>query len=484
MPDIRLPEGRHFALTWMVPESYGGQTSSMLHRSRAFVRLGGVPVDVLTLDPRADYPGLERRLHERGEFIQGMGLRNLYDDLRNANVAPREQPLGSPPRVFTPLAADPAYRSQHRDGVELIRTRYAADSKTELQIDHYRTDGSLLLSDRRDGREEGTVGGRSLVLCDREGRPVRSWGKSWSLYSWWLDRLTKGSDAYVIVDSRPAAEYLLTYRKPGRTTVHVVHGNHLLRGQIGPWGRLVPSRAAVFRNLDGFDSVVFLTKRQRRDAQILTARLHRNLAVIPNSRDLPPFDERRVERSPNVGAMLCALSELKQVDHGIQAVLMARERSGDDVQVDIFGEGHMRKALERQIAEASAGNVIRLNGHHPHARDRLAEASFLLMTSRSEGFGLVLLEAMAVGCIPIAYNVRYGPAELIDHGRSGFLVRSGDVRGLAKAILRLQRMPPERVAELRRNARRTAERFSDEAVLPLWAAELAAARERNRASIG
>jgi poly(glycerol-phosphate) alpha-glucosyltransferase len=152
------------------------------------------------------------------------------------------------------------------------------------------------------------------------------------------------------------------------------------------------------------------------------------------------------------------------------------------VRLDIFGEGHKRRELERQIAAADAGEVIRLRGYSPDARDRLADTSFLLMTSRSEGFGLVLLEAMAAGCLPIAYDVRYGPAELIEHGKNGFLVRSGSVRGLAHAITRLLRLPPERLEEMRRNARRTAERFTDEAVVPLWAAELTAARERNRAS--
>src|SRR5215218_1329743 len=165
MREARLPEGRHFALTWTIPEAYGGQTSSMLHRSRAFVRLGGVPVDVLTFDPGANYPDLERRLRERGEFIEGMRLRNIYDDLREADVPPAEAPLGSPERVFTPLETDPTFRSERRDGVELIRTRFAADGETVLQTDHYRGDGSLLLSDRRDCRERGTVGGRSLVLC-------------------------------------------------------------------------------------------------------------------------------------------------------------------------------------------------------------------------------------------------------------------------------------------------------------------------------
>jgi poly(glycerol-phosphate) alpha-glucosyltransferase len=475
----RLPDGRHFALTWTIPESYGGQTSSMLHRSRAFVRLGGVRVDVLTFDPRAASPSFER-LRQRGEFVDGMRLLNLWDWLREATVAPRPAPLGAPERVFTPLGSDPSSRSDDRDSVELMRTRYAADGETVLQVDHYRADGSLLLSDRRDGRQEGVLGGRSLVLCDREGRPVRSWGKSWSLYRWWLDRLTKGSDAFLIADSRAMADFLLSYRKPGRVTVHVVHGSHL-HGRIGPFGRLVPTRATVFRNLKDFDSVVFLTARQRRDAQLLTGR-HSNLAVIPNTRELPPAGPHHAERDPTAGVMLCALATVKRVDHAIDAVLLARRRSGLNLTLDVYGDGPLRPALERQLAEADGGDSIRLHGYRPDARDRLADASFLLLTSKSEGFSLVLIEAMAAGCIPIAYDIRYGPSELIDDGRNGFLVRKGSVRGLARAILRLQRLPPEQVRQLREGARRTAERYTDEAVLPLWAAELRAALGRNRAS--
>ena len=106
------------------------------------------------------------------------------------------------------------------------------------------------------------------------------------------------------------------------------------------------------------------------------------------------------------------------------------------------------------------------------------------MTSRSEGFGLALLEAMSAGCIPIAYDIRYGPRDLIDHGRNGFLIRSGHVMGLARAILRLQRLPRERIADMRTAARRTAERYTDDSVLEQWAAELTAARERNWSRVG
>src|SRR5690606_12939921 len=69
------------------------------------------------------------------------------------------------------------------------RVRRDADGAV-LQIDHLRVDGTLVLSDRRDCAERGVSGGRSIVLCDESGAPVRSWRRIWHLYTAWLDRLT------------------------------------------------------------------------------------------------------------------------------------------------------------------------------------------------------------------------------------------------------------------------------------------------------
>ena len=55
-------------------------TSALLHRSRAFRRLGGVDVGILTLDDRPDYPELEQRLLCAGELVAGVRIRNLWDD--------------------------------------------------------------------------------------------------------------------------------------------------------------------------------------------------------------------------------------------------------------------------------------------------------------------------------------------------------------------------------------------------------------------
>ena len=467
-----LPEGRYFTLAWTIPDEIGGLTSSMLHRSRAFAEQGGKEVAVLTFDARADYPAVEHRLRDAGEMVPGMRLINLWDWCGGQPVAAAPNPLPTAAHVFTPIEGV-ADKSASRDGVEIRRWRYAADGTTVLQTDFLRPDGTLLATHRRDTRRFGALGGRCVVLCDAEGRPVRSWLRVRSLYRFWLDRMTAGEgEVYLIADGKPINNFLHTYRRAGRVTVHVVHGSHLA-GNIGPWGRLRSSRAEAFRHLSEFDAVTLLTDRQRRDAQMMFGRKD-NLHVVSNSRRMS--DTPVQTRSVGAGAFVGRLSKLKRPQHAVRAVAKARRRA-PGVTLDVYGDGSRRSALE----ELSSGGAVRVHGWAPDARERLAEASFLLFTSRSEGFGLVLLEAMAVGCIPISYNIRYGPAELIEHGRNGLLVRSGSIHGLARAIVRLQRMPPAEVAAMRDAARRTAERYTDEPVLQAWAGALAAARARNLA---
>ena len=83
-----LPEGRQLAVTWGIPDAFGGMTTALLHRSRAFVRLAGRPVDVLTFDPRPGLPTVRRRLERDGQLVDGVALRNLYDDLRERTPPP------------------------------------------------------------------------------------------------------------------------------------------------------------------------------------------------------------------------------------------------------------------------------------------------------------------------------------------------------------------------------------------------------------
>jgi poly(glycerol-phosphate) alpha-glucosyltransferase len=447
---VRLPTGRHFAVTWGIPDSYGGMTTALLQRSRAFARIGGVEVDVLTFDVRPDYDDVRNRLLDRGELTDGVHLLNLYEWLR-------EHPLpGGTLRldrdVFTPLA-----RGGSRSGSQSIDSRHADDG-TVLQVDHYRSDGTLLLSDRRDTRQRGRLGGRSVVLCDERGEPVRSWARIHHLYRAWLDALTSKQPSFVIVDSKTSANFMLDYRRPHVVTAHVVHNSHLARADE-PLGEVRASRRAVFDRLDDFDIVAVLSERQRRDVVALRGE-HPGLRVIANPRAAV---RAGASRRGSHGIVLASLTARKRVDHAIGVA--ARLSIG----LEVFGDGDRADAVRAAIP-AHAAHRIRLHGHRADAREQLSGASFLLQTGSSEGFPLVLAEAMAAGTIPIAYDVPYGPADLIEHGENGLLVPSGDEDALAAAVTRLLTMPPRRRARMRRAARRTARAYSERAVVAGWAA--------------
>jgi poly(glycerol-phosphate) alpha-glucosyltransferase len=458
-------------ITWGISDTFGGMTGAFLHRSRAFVRLGGVNVDVLTFDARPDYPDVERRLRSSGKLIDGMRLVNLWDWLREHPAPEKLARAGASvsPKFFAsfnPLdtVAESLYAGV-RDGVRMSLTRYAEDGVTELQVDHYRTDGSLVASDRRDTRQRGQLGGRSIVLCDRNGQPVKAWDGAWALYRWWLDRMRDKQPATMIIDSKTSARFMVGYTRKNLLVLHVIHASHL-QGADGTTVRA--SRAAVFEDPSSFDSLVFLTERQRSEALRLLPE-GASTAVIPNGRAVPRARTVPAPRDVHAGIMLSALEKRKRVDHAVRAVAAART-AGAPVTLDIFGNGPERPRVETALAKADGG--ITLRGYDPDASSHLSESSFLLLSSRSEGFPLVLVEAMAAGCLPISYDINYGPADIIRDGVNGFLVPPGDVKALAAAIERLATLPAAQVEKMRRNAIRTAAAFSDEAITKRWAREL------------
>ena len=107
-----------------------------------------------------------------------------------------------------------------------------------------------------------------------------------------------------------------------------------------------------------------------------------------------------------------------------------------DWELNIYGEGEDKESLKERILFLGLKNVY-LKGYTDNLAKELKKSSLFVLSSRYEGFGLVLIEAQAVGLPCISFNCKEGPSEIISDGENGILVPPCDVNSLTDGLCRL-----------------------------------------------
>ena len=156
------------------------------------------------------------------------------------------------------------------------------------------------------------------------------------------------------------------------------------------------------------------------------------------------------------------------------ALLAAR---GVRFSLDIHGEGPLHEALLAQIGRHRLGDKVRLAGRSDALSAALAAADLVVSSSRREGFGNVIVEAMAVGT-PVLATRAGGPETFVEDGHNGFLVEPEEPAALAMAIAALLADPARRLS-VREAARATAARYTVAASLAEFTALLGDVLARN-----
>lgn len=130
-----------------------------------------------------------------------------------------------------------------------------------------------------------------------------------------------------------------------------------------------------------------------------------------------------------------------------------------DTRLAILGEGPDREAIATLAGELGLTNRVLMPGHVADPGPWYAHAATFVLSSRWEGFGHVLVEAMACGAPVVAFDCPHGPADIIEHGHTGLLVPPQDVHALAESLGRLVGNQ-EFAGRLRDAGQRAARRFS------------------------
>jgi glycosyltransferase involved in cell wall biosynthesis len=329
------------------------------------------------------------------------------------------------------------------------------------------------LDDMREGAVPPRLRRLRDYLASKESLLIPVLDRPADMASLWTDlqlvRHLRGRTGFLI-GTRPGINFFLSELSPpgtitiGEEQVHLrAHDDEV--------------QAAIRELYGGLDAVVVLTETDReRYRQHVDGAVP--LAVIPNTaRELAGGKADLTAHRVLAAGRLTAQKGFDMLIDAWAEVAPAH----DDWTLRICGKGVLRKELRRHIARRELKESIEL----PGARDIAEEmdgASIFVLSSRFEGFPLVLLEAMSKGMAVVAFDCPTGPGEIVQDRENGILVPDGDVAGLAAGIRAL--IEDE---ELRRRcaaaAVETARRYTMETVGPRWHAffdELADRRQDAR----
>lgn len=280
-----------------------------------------------------------------------------------------------------------------------------------------------------------------------------------------LTELLMREKADIVVSLYPSESSFIPKIKDGSKKVLELHyckffrlqyGRSGLLGWIDRW-RTKQDKRIVSR----FDKFVVLTKEDQGYWGNLP-----NIEVIPNAAKFMgnEFSDVLKHRVIAVGR----LDYQKGFDRLIRAwgIIQQHERF-KEWQLDIFGQGEWHDMLQQMIVNLGLSDTLHINKPTNLIGKEYAQSSLIVMTSNYEGFGMVLVEAMACGVPAIAFDCKCGPKDIINNNENGILVHNGDIQGLADAMMRL--MEDENLRKrMSEEAKKVVDTYSEETVMKQW----------------
>jgi glycosyltransferase involved in cell wall biosynthesis len=165
-------------------------------------------------------------------------------------------------------------------------------------------------------------------------------------------------------------------------------------------------------------------------------RVHRiyNPVLIPEIADLAlePLEHPAFADDVPVVLGVGKLKKQKDFENLIRAFALVRRRR--PARLVILGRGKRHRGLLALGERLGVADDLHLPGFTSNPYPYMARASVFVLSSRYEGFGNVLVEAMACGCPVVSTDCQSGPSEILENGRYGRLTAANDPEGLASAI--------------------------------------------------
>ena len=195
------------------------------------------------------------------------------------------------------------------------------------------------------------------------------------------------------------------------------------------------------------------------------------IEVIPNFVDLSLYQKdvpcQRLQIAPYGEKIVTHISNMRSVKRIPDIIdIFYRIQNEEEAILLMIGDGPEREKAEQQAKDLGIYSKVKFLGKTTEIKKLLCMSDLFLLTSATESFGLVALEAMAAK-VPVISSNAGGIREVNVHGVTGFLATIGDVETMANYSLKLLQNP-ELHQEFRNNAYERAKEFSMDTIVPKY----------------
>ena len=212
------------------------------------------------------------------------------------------------------------------------------------------------------------------------------------------------------------------------------------------------------RLIKKYDEFIVLTKEDKEQWE------NKKIKVINNPL---PFYSEKVSNLENKKIISAGrLEEQKGYDMLIDVWKIVNEKYSDWT-LEIYGEGNERKKLEEKIKKLNLEKTLKLKGNTSNIREKFLDSSIYVMSSRYEGFGLVLIEAEHCGLPLVSFKCHCGPSDIISHGENGFLCGINNINEMANYIVKLIE-DKELRKKIGKKAREDSYKYLEEKIMKQW----------------
>lgn len=478
--DIRML----YTVTTTLPMSHGGRTQSLLRRIKLIDEEFGLPTKILTTNYYGNYPSVYKHFLKENKITKNIEFENMYEWLSNFELfkVPKTLITKNPKYNKTKrkikglkheFGKNQSYVHYYNDNTYVQFRKYYGQSdvlqyedfispSTGLKYERheYNLFGQLhrkifYYSDSSLRHSDELIDPKGFMYCKRyfhnneknkingielyKGKKIyKTFKNDKALAQYYFEARFKDND--IVFNDARFLDAPLIKQTHQTKNILVFHSSHL------SGDKTKKSYKYALEHSAHIDKYIVLTHQQMHDIQEVYPIEDERFELIPHFIEL---NQSNVETNMNKEDRFIYIGRFvkeKQLDHLIKAYRKFLE-SGHQTKLYLFGkdEDHQLAMMKDLISEYQLEDMVKISNYTKKPLVEFGKSKASLLTSKYEGFGLTIMESIEVGCPVLSYDVRYGPNEIINHGKNGYLIEKNNIDSLAQHMVDIIENPMQHV---------------------------------------